>query len=175
MSRSGKIATTVPTHATAFRRRGYGQRKEACRWLGSPCWFLLAATVLSRTGLFAQSKLPRSQSKPLGLSSQGRVSFSLGFRTQFSSFTSWQLPDIDHPHINPISRLEYPWEQVVGVAKASYTCPLFELFLEGSSTALVWSGMKAQDSDWEILTGLGRRPLSVKAKRNLVSGRLTLR
>jgi len=74
--------------------------------------------------------------------------FSIGFRKYFSSFTSWQVPDIDHPQTNPVSRLEYPWEQIVGVAKASYTCPMFELFLEGTSTALVWSGLKAQDSDW---------------------------
>jgi hypothetical protein len=83
--------------------------------------------------------------------------FSLGFRKYFGSFTSWQVPDIDHPQINPISRLEYPWEQIVGVAKASYTCPLFELFLEGSSTALVWSGMKAQDSDWENPDSSGQK------------------
>lgn len=76
-------------------------------------------------------------------------SFSIGFRKYFSSFTSWQVPDIDHPQLNPISGLEYPWEQIVGVAKVSYTCPVFELFLEGSSTALVWSGLKAQDSDWD--------------------------
>jgi hypothetical protein len=74
---------------------------------------------------------------------------SLGLRKYINSFTSWQFPDVYQPQVNPLSRLEYPWEQIVGVVKGSYTCSLFELLLEGSGTALVWSGLKAQDSDWQ--------------------------
>lgn len=118
---------------------------------------LLAATFCQGQGFSSSPSFPAlNQSLWDGPPNDGYF-FSLGFRKYFSSFTSWQVPDIDHPQINPISRLEYPWEQIVGVAKVSYTCTLFELFLEGSSTALVWSGMKAQDSDWENPDSSGQK------------------
>jgi len=38
------------------------------------------------------------------------LNLMVGLRKYFSSFTSWQLPSNSGPQ-DPISRLEYPWDQ----------------------------------------------------------------
>jgi hypothetical protein len=72
---------------------------------------------------------------------------SLGVRKYINSFTSYQFPDPGTP-LNPISRLEWPWEQTYLAAKTGYAFRSFELTLDAACTASVLSSLKAQDSDW---------------------------
>jgi len=53
--------------------------------------------------------------------------------------------------------LEWPWEQICGVVKATCNTRTFDLRLEYSSTALKWSGLKSQDSDWENPASPGQK------------------
>jgi hypothetical protein len=131
--------------------------KRSVQVVAVTLFILLIATLCQGQGFSSNTGFPALNQSFWGGHSNDGYFFSLGFRKYFSSFTSWQVPDIDQPQIDPISRLEYPWEQIVGVAKASYTCPLFELSLEGSSAALVWSGVQAQDSDWENPNSSGQK------------------
>jgi hypothetical protein len=73
---------------------------------------------------------------------------ALGVRKYINSFSSYEFPNPFGPQ-DPLSRLEWPWEQVFGVAKAGWAFRTFELKMEYASTALLPSGLKAQDSDWE--------------------------
>lgn len=118
---------------------------------------LLSATFSQGQGWPVIATLSPSGQGPASGPAESGYYFSLGARKYINSFTSWQFPDTQHPQVNPLSRLEYPWEQIVGVAKASYTCSQFELLLEGSSTALIWSGLKAQDSDWQNPAAPGQK------------------
>ena len=110
---------------------------------------LMIAPVCQGQVLPIIAGFPTINQSPFDGPPQGGFYFSLGARKYFSSFTSWEFPDVNNPQVDPLSRLEYPWEQIVGVAKASYAGSLLELNVEGSSTLLVWSGLKAQDSDWQ--------------------------
>lgn len=74
---------------------------------------------------------------------------ALGLRKYWNSFTSYQFPDPDHPQLDPLSRLEWPWDQIYGVGRAGAYFGGFQLDIEGASTLSTASGPKAQDSDWE--------------------------
>jgi len=108
---------------------------------------LTAASYSQGQGFSTISGLPRYQGLPGAPPDTGFYAF-VGMRKYFSSFTSYQFPDPVQVQLNPISRLEWPWEQICGVAKVSYGSRLFELNFEYASTGLAWSGLKAQDSDW---------------------------
>ena len=47
---------------------------------------------------------------------------SIGVRKYFNSFTSYQFPDPEQPVLNPLSRLEWPWEQLFGVVPDGRSC-----------------------------------------------------
>jgi hypothetical protein len=88
---------------------------------------------------------------PANLSSQSGTSYldiMVGLRKYFNSFTSWQLPANDGPQ-DPLSRLEYPWDQTFLAIGASAAYYGLEAKMEWSGTLGVLSDLKAQDSDWE--------------------------
>jgi hypothetical protein len=49
---------------------------------------------------------------------------------------------------DPISRLEWPWEQTFGVIKLGHNYPGVQINFEGAATLFKDSGLLAQDSDW---------------------------
>ncbi len=73
---------------------------------------------------------------------------ALGIRQYLNSFTSYQFPAPGTP-LNPISRLEWPWEQLYGVVKLGWAYQTFDLNFEASSTLSALSRLRSQDSDWE--------------------------
>jgi hypothetical protein len=82
---------------------------------------------------------------------------SLGFRKYINSFTSYQFLDPDRPQLDPISRLEWPWEQTVGVVKLGYALSDLEVKFDVASTLLLPSFLKAQDSDWQDPNNPGQK------------------
>ena len=75
---------------------------------------------------------------------------TLGLRKYINSFTSYQFPDSPGGDIgtDPISRLEWPWEQTFGVIKLGHNYPGVQVNFEGAATLFKDSGLLAQDSDW---------------------------
>ena len=112
--------------------------------------FLVAALILSmnpfahsQQGLF-ESYNPVNLSQPAGNS---YLNLMVGLRKYFNSFTSWQLPNNTGPQ-DPISRLEYPWDQTFLAIRGTTTYSGLEVNMEWSGTLSVLSNPKAQDSDW---------------------------
>jgi len=87
----------------------------------------------------------------------GEYSASLGFRKYINSFTSYQFPDPEQPQLDPISRLEWPWEQTAGVVKLGYVTNGFGFGIDFASTLFLPSFLKAQDSDWEDPNNPGQK------------------
>lgn len=75
------------------------------------------------------------------------LNLMVGVRKYFNSFTSWQLSALAGPQ-DPISRLEYPWDQTFLAVRASTAHMGLEVNMEWSGTLSVLSNPKAQDSDW---------------------------
>jgi hypothetical protein len=75
------------------------------------------------------------------------LNLMVGLRKYFSSFTSWQLPSNSGPQ-DPISRLEYPWDQTFLAIRGTTSYSGLEVNMEWSGTLSVLSNPKAQDSDW---------------------------
>ncbi len=73
---------------------------------------------------------------------------ALGVRQYLNSFTSYQFPSPGTP-LNPLSRLEWPWEQLYGVLKLGWGYRTYDLNFEGSTTLSALSRLRSQDSDWE--------------------------
>ena len=73
---------------------------------------------------------------------------SLGLRKYINSYTSYEFLDPDFKFVDPLSKLEWPWEQTYGVVKAGLIYKGLQVNFEGASTLLTYSGLKAQDSDW---------------------------
>ncbi len=84
---------------------------------------------------------------------------SLGFRKYINSFTSYEFLDPDFRHLDPLSRLEWPWEQVYGVVKTGIFYKGLQVNLEGASTLFLYSGLKAQDSDWTDVNLPGQKTI----------------
>lgn len=97
----------------------------------------------SQQGLF-ESYNPANLS---GQSENSYLNLMVGLRKYFNSFTSWQLPSKEGPQ-DPLSRLEYPWDQTFLAIGASASYYNLEAKLEWSGTLGVLSNPKAQDSDW---------------------------
>ncbi len=111
---------------------------------------LVAALILSmipvahsQQGLF-ESYNPVNLSQPAGNS---YLNLMVGLRKYFNSFTSWQLPSNTGPQ-DPISRLEYPWDQTFLAVRGTTGYGGLEVNMEWSGTLIVLSNPKAQDSDW---------------------------
>jgi len=71
----------------------------------------------------------------------------VGARKYFNSFTSWEFPNVIPP-LDPLSRLEWPWDQTFFVARTGMSYTNLALILELSGTLSMLSNPKAQDSDW---------------------------
>ncbi len=112
---------------------------------------LLVFSVLTSFG-YAWGQMVPSGMGPAGqykFSDGSRNSYiSIGLRKYISSFTSYEFLDPDYTFVDPASRLEWPWEQTYGVVKAGIVYKGLQLNLEGASTLLTYSDLKAQDSDW---------------------------
>ncbi len=104
----------------------------------------ISPLAYSQQGLF-ESYNPANLSRPSGSS---YLNLMVGLRKYFNSFTSWQLPSNSGPQ-DPLSRLEYPWDQTFLAIGASASHYGLEVRLDWSGTLSVLSNPKAQDSDWE--------------------------
>jgi len=96
--------------------------------------FLVAALILSMSplahsqqGLF-QSYNPANLSQPEGNS---YLNLMVGLRKYFNSFTSWQFPNFQGPQ-DPLSRLEYPWDQTFLAIRGTTTYAGLEVNMEWS-------------------------------------------
>jgi hypothetical protein len=98
----------------------------------------------SQQGIF-ESYNPVNLPQP---SPNSYLNLMVGLRKYFNSFTSWQLPANNGPQ-DPISRLEYPWDQTFLAIRGSTVYSGLEVNIEWSGTLSVLSNSKAQDSDWE--------------------------
>ena len=87
---------------------------------------------------------------PSGIPSRQAPYLTVGLRKYINSFTSKQFPDSpssDNKN-DPLSRLEFPWEQTFGVIKLGGYYNGIQVNFEGASTLFTYSGLKEQDSDW---------------------------
>lgn len=113
--------------------------------------FLVAALILSMVP-FAHSQQGAFESySPVNVSPSAGNSYlnlMVGLRKYFSSFTSWQFPNFQGPQ-DPLSRLEYPWDQTFLAIRGTTAYTGLEVNMEWSGTLSVVSNPKAQDSDWE--------------------------
>ena len=85
------------------------------------------------------------------------LNLMVGFRKYFSSFTSWQFPSADGGPQNPMSRLEYPWDQTFLAVRGTTAYTGLEVSMEWSGTLSVLSNPKAQDSDWQLNNNPGQK------------------
>jgi hypothetical protein len=95
--------------------------------------------------------------------SQG-FSTTLGVRKYINSFTSYEFPDPERRQLDPLSRLEWPWEQTFGVVRLTYGYPNIEFNAELAATLTVFSNLKAQDSDWTDPNNPGQKTVFSDAK-----------
>lgn len=63
-------------------------------------------------------------------------SMYLGVRRYINSFTSYQFPDPQQPGLDPLSRLEWPWEQTFGTVELAVRKRYVRVKLDGAAT---WS------------------------------------
>ncbi len=116
---------------------------------------LMVGLVLLVALCFTEARaqiLPPNVGYPALNSGSGAINnyyMSLGLRRYINSFTSYEFVIPEWPEIDPASRLEWPWEQTYGVIKAGFMYRGLQVNLEGASTLLTYSGLMAQDSDWE--------------------------
>ncbi|MCX5873194.1 MAG: omptin family outer membrane protease [Deltaproteobacteria bacterium] len=109
---------------------------------------------------FLESYNPVNLSQPTGNS---YLNLMVGLRKYFNSFTSWQLPAANGPQ-DPISRLEYPWDQTFLAIKVGAAYTGLEVNMEWSGTLSVFSNSKAQDSDWEDPNNPGQKTTFAEAE-----------
>jgi hypothetical protein len=122
------------------------------RWCWGLCVILCSVVVAS----LCQGQDLSCPTRACGLPSLGYCDpasgflATLGVRKYINSFTSYQFPDPPGGEIgsNPLSRLEWPWDQLYGVARLGKNYQSFGVEIEYASTALLGSSLKAQDSDW---------------------------
>ena len=108
-------------------------------------FFILSSSLSAHAQLgIVESHDPAISFTPTGNS---YLNLMVGLRKYFNSFTSWQLPASPGPQ-NPISRLEYPWDQTFIAIRGSAEYNSLEVNMEWSGTINVISSPKAQDSDW---------------------------
>jgi hypothetical protein len=81
---------------------------------------------------------------------------ALGLRQYLNSFTSYQFPSPGTP-LDPLSRLEWPWEQLYGVAKVGFGYRTLDLNVEYAGTLSALSRLRSQDSDWEDESNPGQK------------------
>lgn len=124
--------------------------------------------ILSGT-LFAHSQQGFSNpSNSLYASQSGASAYldlTVGVRKYLNSFTSWQLPSLSGPQ-DPISRLEYPWDQTFLAVRCTTSYTGLELNIEWSGTLGLLSNPKAQDSDWEDPRNPGQKTTFSEAEAN---------
>lgn len=114
-------------------------------------WLLIVVVCV----LFAQpvcwgQQIYEGTSPLTALAPYGQTSYfnlTLGLRKYLNSFTSWQFPNSRGPQ-DPLSRLEYPWDQTFVAVRGSASYSSLEFNAEWSGTLNVASNPKAQDSDW---------------------------
>ncbi len=112
---------------------------------------LLVACAMSDAVVLVQAQ-SRSETRSVGTytASPGKDAFhvSFGLRKYINSFTSYQYPNAFSPFQDPLSRLEWPWEQICWVAKADRSYGSLRVNLEYATSRGGFSDLKAQDSDW---------------------------
>jgi hypothetical protein len=108
-------------------------------------FFLSASSVAHSQQRLLEPYNPANFSQTTGNS---YLNLMVGLRKYFNSFTSWQFPNFQGPQ-DPLSRLEYPWDQTFLAIRGTATYTGLEVNMEWSGTLSVVSNSKAQDSDWQ--------------------------
>lgn len=87
--------------------------------------------------------------------------FTLGWRKYINSFTSYQFPDAPggKDGTDPISRLEWPWDQSFGVVKLGANSYGIQVNFEGAVSIFMDSTLPAQDSDWTYPNNPGQKTI----------------
>jgi hypothetical protein len=95
----------------------------------------------------------------------------LGLRKYINSFTSKQFPSdpSSSDRFDPESRLEFPWQQTLGVIKLSRVFYGMEVNFEGASTLFVSSEPMIQDSDWTDPTNPSQKTIFSVECRDFLS------
>ena len=143
MDHPGSVVIRVAT----FCREGLEVRVIRFSIIGVFLGFIFLAMspfAQSQQGIF-ESYNPVNLTQP---SPNSYLNLMVGLRKYFNSFTSWQLPANNGPQ-DPISRLEYPWDQTFLAIRGSTVYSGLEVNIEWSGTLSAFSNPKAQDSDWE--------------------------
>lgn len=99
------------------------------------------------------------------LNGNSYLNLMVGLRKYFNSFTSWQLPANSGPQ-DPISRLEYPWDQTFLAIRGSARYTTLEVNMEWSGTLNLLSNPKAQDSDWTDPNNTNQKTIFSEAEAN---------
>lgn len=104
----------------------------------------------STSSFFGQGNDQTSMPLASVIPSQEGIHVTLGLRKYINSFSSNQFPDPPWGGIgsDPLSRLEWPWEQIFDVIKLRYTYRGIQVNIEGAATLFTHSRLKSQDSDW---------------------------
>jgi hypothetical protein len=112
--------------------------------MGMVCFTVQAAFAQGGSALF-----PTTNSANAYSPFQTRVQGSVGIRKYVNSFTSYQFPSPDSAVLDPLSRLEWPWEQTYGVVKLAVISGGLEIACDVAASMSSATGQDAQDSDWE--------------------------
>jgi hypothetical protein len=111
--------------------------------------FFSFLTVLDSYGQWSSGDLLTSMSSSVVGVGQKSACACLGLRKYINSFTSYEFSDAPGGvYGDPISRLEWPWEQTFGVIKLGSNYYGLQVNFEGAATLFKDSGLLAQDSDW---------------------------
>ncbi len=84
---------------------------------------------------------------------------AFGLRKYINSFTSYQFPGAPPSIFDPVSRLEWPWEQLFYVARLGGGCGCVQINLELAGTLDTFTNLKAQDSDWIYLADTDQKSI----------------
>lgn len=106
--------------------------------------------VLDAQGQWISGNLLTSNPTTAVRATEEGMYVSLGLRKYINSFTSYEFSDIPGGAYgtDPVSRLEWPWEQTFGVIKLGTNYYGLQVNFEGAATLFKGSGLLAQDSDW---------------------------
>jgi len=105
-------------------------------------WVAVAAILIA-------SAAAQAQDLPLTPASVSGSFGKLGVRKYINSFTSYEFPNPENGAQDPLSRLEWPWEQNYAVITLGWLGEPLELNFEYATTLTLLSKLRAQDSDWE--------------------------
>jgi hypothetical protein len=138
----------------------------------------VCALLVVMQGLAVAQLLPGLPSigQPLGppqeLGSEGGTYCAPGFRTYFSSYTSYQFPNPFSHETNPLSRLEFPIDQWFVGVKTGYRARGWSAQAQGWVNVNKESRALMQDSDWDDETTPHQKTIFSESRCRLNKGLL---